>query len=169
MHSIAASSPAEMGETEKAQYIAFFKSIGDVLPCPSCRSHYTEYLTTHSIADALSQPAPLNPAWPGNIALQEWVHRLHNEVNKRTSKPLVTATESFKAYHTSCFDNDNHTHMSSPDVLNVDTDNATWRMWPITLTAVCVVVFYMAWRRRRGADNLLRKNTNAITSTYSSL
>lgn len=74
MHSIAYAAPARPSLEEQRSYVDFFRSLGDVIPCPGCRVHYKEYMNEHPI-DASSREA-----------LASWVYELHDSVNRRRGK-----------------------------------------------------------------------------------
>lgn len=46
------------------------------LPCPDCRAHYKNYITSHSIDNIKTRKIG-----------QRWIFDLHNSVNKRLGKP----------------------------------------------------------------------------------
>ena len=104
MHAVAATAPASGAELDV--YVVFFRAIGHVLPCPHCRSHYLQFLTEHPLAEYLQDSAnhaPPNIAGAyGNVALQRWVHILHNDVNLRTNKKKLTFEQSISLVHNAC-------------------------------------------------------------------
>lgn len=74
MHAVAFTYPENPDATTRKKYIDFFKSIGNVLPCPSCRGHYNEYMEKNPIeADSTE-------------SLARWVYDLHDDVNARREK-----------------------------------------------------------------------------------
>ena len=44
MHSVSFNYPEHPTEQQRKDYIDFFRVIGKVVPCPSCGTHYDEYL-----------------------------------------------------------------------------------------------------------------------------
>jgi hypothetical protein len=98
-----------LSESEIGQaYFTFFDSLQYVLPCPSCRLHYSEYLLEHPIDDYLS----LASAADANKWLDVWLLGLHNTVNRHHNVPEWTIDQVRRIYDpTVMFDPDN------PDVL----------------------------------------------------
>jgi hypothetical protein len=78
MHAVAFTYPENPTPEERMQYIDFFRSIGPVIPCPSCSTHYMEYLDKHPI-DA-----------DNTDSLAKWVYDLHEDVNRRSNKKGLT-------------------------------------------------------------------------------
>lgn len=71
LHSVAFTYPEKPDASTRKAYIDFFRSVGNVLPCPSCGNHYNEYITKHPImADSTE-------------SLARWVYELHDNVNSR--------------------------------------------------------------------------------------
>jgi hypothetical protein len=60
---------------------AFYESLAYVIPCPICRSHYREFL----------QETPV--AVESRGALIYWVFSIHNRVNQRLGKAVVSFEE----------------------------------------------------------------------------
>ena len=81
MHSVSFTYPNEPTPEQRMQYIDFFRSIGPVIPCPSCSKHYMDYLEKNPI-DA-----------DNTDSLANWVYDLHKDVNKRQNKTSPTFKE----------------------------------------------------------------------------
>ena len=81
LHSVASCYPERPTETEIQHYLVFFNSIGPVLPCKLCRSHYADYLARHPLDKALRS---------GREALVLWWFRFHNFVRRRLGKKPYT-------------------------------------------------------------------------------
>ncbi len=87
LHSIAwsyAENENSPTEEEKKDIIDFFVILAKLLPCPSCRTHFSAYMLKHPI-DASSRSA-----------LVHWLYDLHSDVNIRTKK--VNATPTFEQH-----------------------------------------------------------------------
>jgi hypothetical protein len=69
--------PSQAEQDAAAQ---FYESLAYMIPCPICRSHYTEFLAE----------MPVRSAVQSRDALIEWVFTLHNRVNNRLGKPEIT-------------------------------------------------------------------------------
>jgi hypothetical protein len=83
LHSIAwsyAENENSPTEEEKKDIIDFFMILSKLLPCPSCRKHFSDYMLRHPI-DASSRSA-----------LVRWLYDLHSDVNIRTKKTAPTPT-----------------------------------------------------------------------------
>mgnify|MGYP000583802582 CR=1 FL=1 len=74
MHSIAFTAPENPSFEEQKDYVDFFRSLGPVIPCPSCSQHYQKYINETPI-DASSRES-----------IAKWVYDLHDDVNKRNGK-----------------------------------------------------------------------------------
>jgi hypothetical protein len=70
MHSIAFSYPEDPSAETRKSYIDFFRSLGPVIPCPSCGAHYETFLRDHPIEAADRE------------SLARWVYAAHDNVNK---------------------------------------------------------------------------------------
>jgi len=70
--------PSEMEHARQ-----FYESLQSLLPCPGCAAHYKTLLQAH----------PVERAVASRMMLIEWVNRIHNEVNRRLGKPIVTIDE----------------------------------------------------------------------------
>jgi hypothetical protein len=69
---------------EREAAVQFYESLQYVIPCPICRSHYSEFL----------KQSPVNEAVKDRNTLIQWVYTIHNQVNKKLNKPEL----SFEAY-----------------------------------------------------------------------
>ena len=108
MHAVAATAPTTTTTTNIEPYVAFYRAVGHTLPCPHCRQHYLQHLQSNPLVACLSidanytAPAGYEDATYGNMALQRWVHNLHNEVNERLNKRVLTFEQSLQLAHNSC-------------------------------------------------------------------
>ena len=106
MHAVAATAPR--GGLKHTAYVQLFETIGYTLPCPHCREHYLKFLQDNPLETFLQDegnhvpPTKHDNGTYGNIALQRWVHALHNDVNRRLSKPVPTFQDSLDLTHDSC-------------------------------------------------------------------
>jgi hypothetical protein len=89
IHFIALGYPSNPNAQQKNIYIQYFNSLADVLPCKSCADHFKKLLTLH----------PLNDAHlANNFSLFEWTVLLHNKVNERLNKPIISLERAKKIY-----------------------------------------------------------------------
>lgn len=86
IHSVAITFPANPTETDKENYLQFFKSLENVLPCPFCAEHYKENM------------AKIPPRFDNSKELFEWSVDMHNEVNKANNKPVLTYEEAYNEF-----------------------------------------------------------------------
>ncbi len=84
MHIVSLGYSATPNEEERAGAAAFYNSLATMIPCPVCREHYREFL----------KEEPVESATMNRDTLIDWVFRLHNKVNARLGKPVL----SFEAY-----------------------------------------------------------------------
>ena len=97
MHMVAHNFPVLEDDRSNAtvakKYMRFFKSIGDVLPCRSCREHFKKRIsgkTCTRLDDKVFQ---------NRTTLARWVWRLHNCVNRDLGKPVVSFEDSSHMYN----------------------------------------------------------------------
>lgn len=84
MHSIALQYPEKPTIKDKQVYYNFFKSIGEVLPCPICQQHYNKNFKQHDITKYLANQKKLFI----------WTVDMHNFVNKSTGKPVISYNQA---------------------------------------------------------------------------
>ena len=87
LHSITFQYPETPTFADKENYRVFFEKIQYVLPCPTCRAHYTENVNRN--------PIRLN----SRKELIEWLIDIHNEVNKKNGKKVLQYDEVYKQYN----------------------------------------------------------------------
>jgi hypothetical protein len=98
-----------MSQYERTEWQAFLKATADVLPCPTCRDHYTEWLQTHPLTPIRTLPyGPEFRDW-----IRRWLFDLHNDVNARNSKPLFS-WDSLSATYGSYDSKDGFYQLSPP-------------------------------------------------------
>lgn len=85
IHYIALAYPRQPTPEDKANYAAFFHSLGHVLPCSTCSSHFLSLLMQLPLDEA---------ALRDTDALFEWTVKVHNRVNLSLGKPAITAAEA---------------------------------------------------------------------------
>jgi len=85
MHAVTMTYPEVPSDQDKERYRIFFESITAVLPCPACRRHYQENLK--------KLPIRLE----SRSDLFKWLIDIHNEVNKKNKKRVLSYDEAFEA------------------------------------------------------------------------
>jgi FAD-linked sulfhydryl oxidase len=84
LHSVSNTFPDSPTSLEKKNYILFFYSLAEILPCKLCRSHYKEWLRLYPVDKFVSSQKKMN----------HWVFLMHNYVNLRLKKKLMKNSES---------------------------------------------------------------------------
>jgi hypothetical protein len=82
IHYVALNYPDQPTEKEKEPYIAFLKSIPDILPCPICGIHFADNMKKY--------PPKMN----SRKEFFEWTVDIHNEVNKSNNKKVLSYEEA---------------------------------------------------------------------------
>lgn len=86
LHSFLEKIPDDIYQREKVTIINYILSICSNLPCESCTEHATTYLKPR-----------LRVQYFNNISsLKTFMYNFHNEVNKRTKKPIFTDFNIYK-------------------------------------------------------------------------
>jgi len=87
LHAVSFTYPSDADRETQERYRTFFKSLGHVIPCPSCAKHFRDYEAAHPVTV------------DGNReSLARWVVDLHNDVNRRSGKPQYTFEEVEAVY-----------------------------------------------------------------------
>ena len=125
MHIISLGYPEEPDEKTRQAASSFYQSLSLLIPCPICRTHYTQHL----------QQTP--PTTESRKSLVEWVWKIHNKVNHDIGKAEV----SFDAFLD---------HMESLSQGSLIQESATTQ-YPL-LTGICIgvgvsILSYALWYR----------------------
>lgn len=80
MHTVAEFYPQYPNNDDMTHAKNFYTSMRYLLPCPSCAEHYSKLLARYNIDHHLAS----------KDALMRYVNLLHNEVNKRIGKAVVS-------------------------------------------------------------------------------
>jgi hypothetical protein len=89
MHLVALGYPNEPTYAEKRAAKEFFESFTHLIPCPTCKLHYSEHL----------KELPITPSLDNRKDLFKWTVDMHNLVNKDLGKPEYTEADSIAFYH----------------------------------------------------------------------
>jgi hypothetical protein len=84
IHWVALTYPTNPTPIDKKNYLKFFESLQDVLPCPFCAVHFKQNMTKNPIR------------LDNNMELFNWTVEMHNEVNRQNSKKIYTYEEALK-------------------------------------------------------------------------
>ena len=88
LHTVSLNYPERPTYVEKRTHHDFYRIVQHILPCEACRRHYKELFATY----------PIEPFLTSKQSLVTWVVMIHNQVNKRLGKPLVTTQEVLANY-----------------------------------------------------------------------
>jgi len=83
IHSIAFTYPIDPTFIDKQRYKIFFESLAYTLPCKDCQYNYQKELLNFDLDEALNS----------REGLSRWAFNLHNSVNKRLNKKIMTYEE----------------------------------------------------------------------------
>ena len=87
LHSVTFQYPENPANFGRKKYYSFFESLKHVIPCPTCKSHYTQHFERYPIR------------LDSRKDLIEWLIDIHNEVNKITNKKLWSYDDVYKKYN----------------------------------------------------------------------
>lgn len=83
IHYVALTYPTKPTDDDRKNYIKFFESLQDVLPCGICAAHFREHMKQYPIKMG------------SNTELFNWTVDIHNVVNKQNGKKILTYDEAF--------------------------------------------------------------------------
>lgn len=129
MHAVALAYPESPSVEEKKAAFQFFTSLEYLLPCESCKQNYKKEL----------QMFPLQPALESKQALNEWLTALHNSVNTRLNK-TVMSPEQVLEYVFSESNNKSNAASSSTSAATMNNGSTTNNTWGITATVVAAAL-----------------------------
>ena len=88
LHYTALAYPENPTNEDKNNYMDFFLSLQNVLPCPTCAKNFKANL----------EKFPLKEALTNNKSLFQWTVNIHNEVNKESNKKEYSYEEAIDIY-----------------------------------------------------------------------
>jgi len=88
MHFVALGYPKEPTYADKRAAKEFYESLTRLIPCPTCRDHYTAHL----------KESPISVSLDNRADLFRWTVAIHNKVNKMLNKPEKTEQEVVHYY-----------------------------------------------------------------------
>lgn len=86
------SSLRTLPQEESRLWSNLFHGLRRVIPCPTCKKHYSEYLAAHP----LHLPKQLSTA-PGLV--RDWLFQFHSAVNQRLQKDTAFDAAIYSAYY----------------------------------------------------------------------
>jgi hypothetical protein len=90
LHSLTFAYPHSPTLEQQRSADSFFESLANLLPCDACQDHYREEFRLRPV-DSRSQ-----------ATLSSWLVDLHNRVNVRLNKPIVSYTQASQLYSSQC-------------------------------------------------------------------
>jgi len=88
LHAFAHSVPSALDAQQQADFVELLYLFGAHLPCPKCRTHFSEYLDTHVDSRSFSSRA----------SVVQFVFDAHNDVNVRLGKRSWTLVEHVETF-----------------------------------------------------------------------
>jgi len=88
LHSITLNYPDNPSEQDKSEYLVFFNSLSNIIPCEKCKDHYYQYLLDNPIEKSLNKKQ--------DIVI--WLNNLHNIINIRNDKPTMDVFKMISLY-----------------------------------------------------------------------
>ncbi len=87
LHLVSLSYPSKPEIKDKKDYYTFFISVGNVLPCDTCRMNYKKHLEELPLDDVVLS---------SKEALVKWVIDMHNIVNRDLGKKIIPYHEALR-------------------------------------------------------------------------
>ena len=88
LHNVTFNYPIKPSQYDMETAIVFFKSLGDMLPCETCTTHYFRHLKKY----------PIELYVNSRISLVKWLINIHNEVNLILNKKIYSIDEIIDNY-----------------------------------------------------------------------
>ena len=89
LHHITLGYPDKPTDVDKQNMKNCFYFVGKVLPCSKCRSNYNEHVSRFPLD---------NKALSSRENLVKWLIDIHNEVNKKTNKPVLSYEDAIENF-----------------------------------------------------------------------
>ena len=129
--SIVLSYPDNPTYEDKNIYKTFLLSLKNVLPCHSCRVHYTENLMSIPLSDYYLS---------SKVKLIEWIIKMHNKIKMINKNTNLITFDSFleyyeKAYNNNDLESDNKKLYNNKNLKNDNFNNI------FGVIMICLIVF----------------------------
>ena len=95
LHYITLAYPENPTASDMKKYKDFFTSLSNVLPCMGCRINYSDNLKKQPLTNTILK---------SKIKFVEWLIDIHNEVNSKTGKKILTLNEVLEIYLKKSYD-----------------------------------------------------------------
>ena len=89
IHYIALGYPDKATQIDKTAYYSYFTNLYKVIPCQSCADHLRMLVLQNPITTEVLK---------SNRSLFNWTVNIHNEVNKKLNKPILSNDAAFALY-----------------------------------------------------------------------
>ena len=83
-------------DSDEDNFISFMNIISQSIPCKKCREHCVRYMETHKMENYKG----LIDNFGNRIGLFKWSVSLHNSVNLRLGKPVVSTADAYMIHDT---------------------------------------------------------------------
>lgn len=90
LHCVVMTYPNRPSLEQQANMTVFLHSLGNVLPCKLCRKNFRKYISNHPIQVQ------------SKTKLRDWVIDLHNAINQRLGKPILSHEEALHQIESVC-------------------------------------------------------------------
>jgi hypothetical protein len=138
MHYVALGYPEHPTKDDLHNYALFYNSPGNVLPCRLCTGHFLTMLQEDGVEKHLST----------KDELFDWTVRIHNKVNERLNKPIVSSADAKHYYmveHPSNFYSNNYQKSLTKSSLN-GGKLLVFLVMAITIALLLLLVVWLVWR-----------------------
>lgn len=131
LHALALTYPDNPTTEEKTAASQLFSALQYLLPCESCKLNYKNELKMF----------PLSPALNNKQSLNEWLTKLHNSVNARLKKTVMTPEQVLQYVFEKSQKDLNPQHNDTVSTLAPSTTTSTPHTWGIVATCVAGGLF----------------------------
>ena len=98
LHSVTLAYPECPNDIDKTGMKNFFTNLKYVLPCNSCKNHFTDNLSKYPLTDDILC---------SKEKLVKWLIDIHNEVNKMNGKPIKSYIDMLSEFDNMYYNNRN--------------------------------------------------------------
>lgn len=137
MHACTFAYPTKPLEKDKKDAIQFFRSVGNVLPCHACRTHYYNHMKSF----------PVESHVDSRDSLSRWLVHVHNLVNASRGVGQTPYDVVYKRYMQNVVVPDSQSKYTLNRRLKV-TKVANWSLG-FTVFVLSLIIVLLACRRRK--------------------
>lgn len=147
MHAVALAYPETPSVEEKQAALQFFSSLEYLLPCESCKQNFRKEI----------QMFPLKPALVSKQKLNEWLTEVHNSVNKRLKKTVMTPEQVLEYVFSETAATSSPELAPTATVTPASTSSNTWGITATAIAGILLVVVIVLLAMRQKQKKVLRK------------